>query len=236
MNIKLIDEYNENGHLIYIENLIGAYVRGYTYEEAMNKLFHEIRQYISWLTDVQNNSEIIIDSVEHKYSSLNICDADSDVIFESEKHPLTADEYEYLKKIALKSSCDFLELYESIPDKHETVLSPRKTFYGNIPITAEEMYVHTKNVNSYYFNEIGVDAINEPDIFMCRSNGFSLLEKKVDFLDNKVKEGSYGEFWSLRKMMRRFIWHDRIHAKAMYRMAVKLCGKNKIKNPFHFEI
>ena len=39
---------------------------------------------------------------------------------------------------------------------------------------------------------------------------------KGDFLENVVVAGSYGEDWSLRKVLRRFIWHDRIHAKAMY--------------------
>ena len=32
----------------------------------------------------------------------------------------------------------------------------------------------------------------------------------------------------------RFLWHDRIHAKAMYRMAVKTFGENCLKNPFGF--
>lgn len=38
----------------------------------------------------------------------------------------------------------------------------------------------------------------------------------------------------LRKVLRRFIWHDRIHAKAMYRMATKVFGAESIENPFCF--
>ena len=63
---------------------------------------------------------------------------------------------------------------------------------------------------------------------------FEALERKADFLKNAAYEGSYGEDWSLRKMLRRFIWHDRIHAKAMYRMATKLFGTENIENPFCF--
>jgi hypothetical protein len=37
-------------------------------------------------------------------------------------------------------------------------------------------------------------------------------------------------------MMRRFLWHDRIHAKAMYKMAVKTFGPENIDNPFKFSI
>ena len=96
------------------------------------------------------------------------------------------------------------------------------------------MYVHTKNVNEYYFAEILVDTDNDGSIYECRARGFAALEAKPDFLQNTVIEGSYGEDWSLRKVLRRFIWHDRIHAKAMYRMAVKLFGAENIQNPFCF--
>ena len=96
------------------------------------------------------------------------------------------------------------------------------------------MYEHTKNVNEYYFAEIDVDADNNGNIYECRKRGFELLEERVDYLNNTTIEGSYGEDWSLRKLLRRFIWHDRIHARAMYRMATRLFGKESIENPFYF--
>lgn len=68
----------------------------------------------------------------------------------------------------------------------------------------------------------------------CRRRGFEALEKRPDFLANPVVEGSYGEYWTLRKVLRRFIWHDRIHAKAMYRMAAGIFGAENIPNPFFF--
>lgn len=136
--------------------------------------------------------------------------------------------------MALKSAKDFLLLYEQIPDKDKSVLPYRKTFYGDVPRTAREMYIHTKNVNSYYFGEIGVEADNEGTILSCRRRGFSLLEQMPDYLENKVYMGSYEEEWSVRKVLRRFLWHDRIHAKAMYRMAVKTFGEGVVSNRFCF--
>ena len=79
---------------------------------------------------------------------------------------------------------------------------------------------HTKNVNAYYFGEIGVEAYNHGSIVECRRKGFEMLERQPNYLEMGVFEGSYGELWSLRKVLRRFIWHDRIHAKAMYRMGI----------------
>ena len=134
----------------------------------------------------------------------------------------------------MKTANDFLTLYRAIPNKDKSVLPVRTTFYGEIPRTAREMYEHTKNVNAYYFREIGVQADNNGTIEECRNHGFELLEQKQNFLENKVYLGSYDEEWSLRKVLRRFIWHDRIHAKAMYRMALKTFGKDAVPNVFSF--
>ena len=231
--VNCVWEHNGNDTLLYAVDYIGAYTRGESLEIAKAKMPREILSYLKWLgEDTSDNIEVVI--VGEKASDLAIKDADSDVLFESEKAPLTADEYEKLKALALKSAKDFLALYESIPNKSATVIAERKTFYGQVPRSADEMYEHTKNVNEYYFAEIDVNADNSGTIYECRKRGFEALEAKPDFLGNTVIEGSYGEDWSLRKVLRRFIWHDRIHARAMYRMAVKVFGIESIKNPFCF--
>ena len=233
MTINCVWEHNGNDTLLYAVDYIGAYTRGESLEIAKAKMPGEIVSYLKWLgDDTSDNIEVVI--TQEKDSELAIKDADSDVLFESEKAPLTADEYEKLKALALKSAKDFLALYDSIPDKSATAIAERKTFYGQVPRTADEMYEHTKNVNEYYFAEIDVDADNGGTIYECRNRGFEALEAKPDFLVNAVIEGSYGEDWSLRKVLRRFVWHDRIHAKAMYRMAVRLFGENAITNAFRF--
>ena len=233
MVIRCVWEHNRSDTLLYAENFIGAFTRGASKEIALSKMPDEIKAYLKWRGDPVADS-LVPEIVEEKQSELNIADADSDVIFNSEKQPLTKEEYFELKALALKSAEDFLALYNLIPDKDKTSLPKRKTFYGDVPITANEMYEHTKNVNSYYFGEIGVDADNCGTILECRQRGFELLEQKFDYLDNKVFDGSYGEQWSLRKVLRRFIWHDRIHAKAMYKMAISTFGKNSVPNIFEF--
>ena len=233
MTINCVWEHNGNDTLLYAIDFVGAYTRGESLEIAKAKMPGEIVSYLKWLDeDTTDNMEIMI--AEEKDSELAIKDADSDVLFKSEKAPLTADEYKKLKALSLKSAKDFITLYESIPDKSATASAERKTFYGNVPRSADEMYEHTKNVNEYYFAEIDVDADNNGNIFECRKRGFELLEAKADFLSNAVIEGSYGEDWSLRKVLRRFIWHDRIHARAMYRMAIKVFGSENVANPFCF--
>lgn len=233
MYINCVWEHNGDDTLLYAIDYIGAYTRGENLDIAISKMQKEIAVYQRWLgKDSPEQIEIII--VGEKASDLDIRDADSDVLFESEKMPLTTEEYQRLKTLALKSAKDFLSLYESIPDKSLATAPIRRTFYGQVPRSAKEMYEHTKNVNEYYFSEINVVADNIGSIYECRKRGFEALEAKPDFLNNPIIEGSYGEEWSLRKVLRRFVWHDRIHARAMYRMAVKEFGIEYIPNPFCF--
>ena len=236
MKIECVWEHNGNDSILYSSNIIGAFTRGKTKEEAIGKMPLEIASYMKWM----DGSVLLplvsdIEVVQEKASDLNICDADSDVLFDTEKTALSANEYMRLKELTLKSARDFLDLYESFPDKNQSVLTARKTFYGDVPRTAEEMYQHTKNVNAYYFGEIGTDADNSGSILDCRQRGFETLEKQPDFLDPGVFDGSYGELWSLKKVLRRFIWHDRIHAKAMYRMGIRTFGKSIIPDIFSFD-
>lgn len=233
MTINCVWEHNGNDTLLYAVDYVGAYTRGENFEIAASKMPSEIMSYLRWCgEEVSESIEVAI--AGEKNSDLQIKDADSDVLFESEKTPLSADEYEKLKALTLKSAKDFLALYESIPDKSVTVSPICETFYGKVPRSADEMYEHTKSVNDYYFAEIDVDADNDGGIYECRKRGFEALEATSDFLQNAVIEGSYGEDWSLRKVLRRFIWHDRIHARAMYRMAVKVFGAENAINPFCF--
>lgn len=233
MKVNCIWEHNGNDSLLYAENCIGAFTRGESLDVALQKMKNEISSYSAWLGKaLLEEVEPVI--VQEKESDLEIKDADSDVLFVTEEEPLTYEEYIYLKELALKSAETFLNLYNAIPDKEASCLPMRKTFYGQMPCTAEEMYLHTKNVNSYYFAELGVDVDNDGDIVECRIKGFEKLENTTDFLSNLLQEGSYGEMWSVRKVLRRFIWHDRIHAKAMWRMAKKTFGEDKVENIFRF--
>lgn len=235
MIIKAVCEYNDEGCLVYAENFPGAFVRGRNYENAAAKFRKEIESWLDWAKgDAEIDSPLKIELVEEKKSELRISDADSDIIFESERKPLTKEEYNRLKILALRSAMDLERMYDSVPDKNMNIVPPRETFYGKIPSTAKEMYDHCMNITEYYFGEIGVDAENGPDILSCRAKGFSELEKQEDFLQNRIFDGSYGEEWSLRKVLRRFIWHDRIHAKAMYRRAYEAFWDADIDNVFRF--
>ena len=233
MKIQCVWEHNGNDTLLYAANLPGAHTRGASLESALRKMEQDAKSYLRWAGE-ERPDHIEIEIVQDAPCTLDVRDADSDVLFNAERRPLSQQEYAKLKALVLKSAEDFHALYESVPDKDRSSAPPRTTFYGPVPRTAREMYDHTKTVNAYYFCEVDVDADNEGSILQCRIRGFEALERKPGYLKNETVEGSYGEYWNVRKMLRRFLWHDRIHAKAMYRMAVREFGETSVCNPFCF--
>ena len=139
--MKCVWEHNGNDTLLYSVNYVGAYTRGNSLESAMAKMRTEIAAYSSWIgQDCGQKANIEI--VQEKDSDLRIADADSDILFETEKAPLSREEYGELKALVLKSARDFYALYSSISNKNESCLPHRQTFYGAVPRTAQEMYEH----------------------------------------------------------------------------------------------
>ena len=215
--IRCVWEHRDDDSIIWAADYPGAFARGTSLVEAVEKLPRDLLQWADWVgaaVPEHGGIQVIADIP----SVLDIGDADSDVLLEAEKAPLSQEEYERLRQMCLRSAERFLALYRSVPDPDRSANPVRQTFYGAVPRTARQMYEHTKNVNAYYFGEIDVEADNVGDIVECRRRGFEILEKQADFLKNPVYAGSWEESWTLRKLFRRFIWHDRIHARAMERM------------------
>lgn len=175
MSIHCVWEHNGPDTLLYAVDYPGAFTRGESLEIAMAKMPQEIHAYCKWsgLNEPENFTCCV---VQEKSSTLLICDADSDVLFDAERPTLSAAEYEKLKSLALVSANDFQALYDAVPNHRQSCLTARKTFYSQRPRTAQEMYDHTKSVNTYYFAEVGVETDSEGSIAECRERGFALLE------------------------------------------------------------
>ena len=223
MKIFCIWEHRGEDTILWATDYPGAFARGASLDEALAKLPADLREWSAWtgLEAPVDGEAVVIGEVE---STLDVRDGDSDALTDGEREALSREEYVRLRDAAIRSAEQFKRLYESVPDPDRSENPVRQTFYGAVPRTAREMYEHTKNVNAYYFGEIGVEADNEGDIVDCRRRGFERLEKQPDFLKNDVFAGSWQEDWTLRKLLRRFIWHDRIHARAMGRMVKRTFG------------
>ena len=145
-------------------------------------------------------------------------------------------EYTRLKLLCLKSAHDFAALYRSIPQPKRALIKSRQTFYGKIPASSYEMLTHTNQTLAYYAAAIGLSHENDPDFVKNRQKLFALLESTPDFLRLGICVAPDGELWTVRKLLRRLLWHDRIHARALYRHAVTFWARDRIANPFLFDL
>ena len=107
--MRCVWEHNGNDTLLYSVDYVGAYTRGSSLEAAMSKMSAEIEAYSLWRgQDCRHETDVQI--VQEKDSDLQLADADSDILFDSEKAPLSREEYEELKALVLKSASDFYGL------------------------------------------------------------------------------------------------------------------------------
>ena len=102
MKIQCVWEHNGDDSILYSANFVGAFTRGKSKGEAIQKMPSEIRSYLMWKGDAPPDA-LEPEIVQEKASALTVSDADSDVLFNDEKAPLTAAEYEALKSLAMKS-------------------------------------------------------------------------------------------------------------------------------------
>ena len=236
MNINIIIEHHQDGCMIFLEDFTGAFTRGKYVAEALQKVEKELNTYLLWrdhqqLTESIQMKNIIVTQKEK--SNAKVCDGDTEILFHKELEPLTYAEYEYMKELVLRSAKDFQTLYESIPDKNYYRNPVRKTFYGLVPRTAKEMYEHTNGVTNFYLNGFHLQIDDQHDLYTNRVLAMKLLDENFKSYNGIVKTVR-GEAWTISKILRRFIWHDRIHAKALYKLGC-LKWENQIENPFFFE-
>lgn len=230
MNAAL--EYNAKGCMLFSLDCPGAFARGETREAAAAKLPGEVAAFCRWAGWTAPTGPVHI-TQEKFQPELRVEDGDSDILLDGERLPMEGEEYRALRLLVVRSARDFDTLYASIPDPDYPLAPPRETFYGAYPNTARKMFDHTNRVTSYYVGELGVEMDDLPGCLENRLLGLEKLEALPGFLTQPPRVGSYGEAWSLRKALRRFLWHDRLHARAMYRRAEAVWG-DRISNPFGF--
>ena len=221
--MHIIYETNGLGFLGWITDLPGAYIRGKTLEEARGKVNKEIALCTEWLNfekaiDMQINEEI-------KKSDLHIEDADSDIIFDSELIDFDKKEvFLFWCDKVLLSGTKTEEIYKRMKNKSLIdITMKRKTFYGDVYCTINDQYRHIVNVQNYYLNQIGTEMNIADELRLNRMEFVEKLKEKYLKEGNKLYRNE-SEDWTVKKLIRRTIWHDRIHIRAIERMEKRLSG------------
>ena len=235
--VSIAFETNGKGYMGFIVELPGAFIRGITEQEALTKIKKEISLYLKWLEGKQKH-DYRIQIVQRHRGSLPVEDADNEILLEADKETLSDEEFRNLYDLVWYSGETFLQLYTNSKLKEWVDESRiRKTFYGDNPKTIQEIFDHVKYCQYYYFSKMKITEKIEGDFMAIRKFCLEELEALYHKNNNSLIFEVANELWTLKKVLRRFIWHDRIHGKAITRILEKqrqLGIIDEYKDPFHF--
>jgi predicted RNase H-like HicB family nuclease len=236
--ISVALETNGRGFIGFIVQLPGAFVRGKTEDEALSKVDSEVKAYTKWL-----GAEIPVDydvHVSQRHScALTVEDADSEILLDEDKPAMNDREFREFRDLTTYSGETFFALYSGAELRNWVDDSKiRKTFYGETPRTILEIVEHVNGTQYYYLSRVGLKPRERTrDFLQTRRNCLSYLQELFEEQGNDQIFQVDNEKWTLRKVLRRFVWHDRIHAKAIVRMMQKQKRLGLIadfRDPFHF--
>lgn len=236
--VSVAFETNGKGHIGFIVELPGAFVRGRTEDEALVKVDGEVRAYLKWLGSDQRH-DYDVRTVQRHRSSLAVEDADNEILLEVDRETMQEEEVERWIELVWYSGETFFRVYAHAEFKDWVDQSRiRKTFYGENPRTIQEVFDHVKGCQYYYLSRTEIEfEEQERDFLSIRTFCLGQLENLYRRNANSLVFEVAGEKWTLAKVLRRFIHHDRIHAKAMTRILEKqrrLGIIDQYEDPFHF--
>ena len=235
--LETIMEYNDAGVTLWSPRYPGAFARGETADAAARKLPAACRRYRLWAklpTEAYASGEEQVRCTRKIKVDAPVEEGFTTALFPEEKLALDMAQYTSLKTLCLMSARDLEALFASIPQKDRGLLKSRRTVYGKVPVTAREMLSHVIEAQRTWAALFGVDIGESRGLLADRKRLFAGLERRPGYLDGRIVPGPDGELWTLRKLLRRLLWHDALHGRALYRKAITFWQKERIKNPFGF--
>ena len=236
--ISVAVETNGRGFIGFIVQLPGAYVRGETEEEALSKVDSEAGSYAKWL-GVEPRVHYETHVSQRHVCTLAVEDADSEILLDEDKSRMSDYAFKELSYLVTYSGETFYALYrnaelENWVDERRI----RKTFYGETPKTIREILEHVNGTQYYYLSRANLTLKERTGGFLqVRRNCLSILRDLFEEQQNDQLFRVDNEEWTLRKILRRFVWHDRIHGKAIVRIMQKQKQLGLIagfEDPFRF--
>jgi hypothetical protein len=227
--VRITYETNGKGYLGWIEDYPGAFLRGPSLEEARAKLDRELGDYADWLglpapldgvTTEPGAPGMPLESIVT--SALAIEDADSNFTFGSELVDYEDADFERFMALLRRSARMVAACLDST--RNRGTVDPhhdRMTFYGHAYATIDEQFEHIVKVQDYYLGMVGEALGPAGGIVETREAMVAKLAERRRAEGNALHVYE-GESWTIRKIIRRTIWHDRIHARAMKRMDERL--------------
>ncbi len=233
-------ESSDRGFLGQIVEYPGAFVRGESEARALEKVQGEVKGYLAWLGANQSPGHLLVEVVQRHKCSLMVEDADSEILLDADASEMNASEFELRVELCRYSGTTFLSLYDTVKFKDWVDDSKkRKTFYGDAPSSIRATFDHVRRTQYYYLSRTGISfAERAQDFLDIRGYCLDRISELYARDRNSLVFQADNESWTLKKILRRFVLHDRVHGKAIVRMLEKQRRLGMIHDyadPFHFD-
>lgn len=240
--VELAIEWNEHGVICHFVEPLGAFIRGTTEARAIEKAHSEYASYARWLRSRPGSTvsfTVSFTVTQRHRTNLHVQDADSDILLDSDRINLSRKDVDLAKELLVYSAATFEALFKqaALPDRVDSKMTGA-TFYGERPDTIRRVFTHVDRTQDYYMSRVGLRIAPERDSFVGRRKScVSQLSKHWPSGKALQPMTLDDEQWTYLKVVRRFLWHDRIHAKSIVRMLQRQVEEGAIPSyvdPFRF--
>lgn len=224
--MDIVFETNRLGYIAWPIGLDGSFVRGSGIEQIRRKRSKELEEWAAWLQrpdiSVPDWHEIL------EETSAQVQDGDTEILLSSDLDGYVDDaQLHQAFADAEVSSVQVDRIFSrclAIKDRTDPLMQ-RTTFYGPTYATISDQYRHIIDTQHFYLQIIGTDATWAADSKLCDSRRIvieALTELYSRIGNTVILDKDTGEEWTIRKVARRLIVHDRLHGRAMSRMRERL--------------
>lgn len=209
--------------LAWVFELTGCFSRALSESEAIAGARAAIEGYLEWtehhgrtLREVDDQIEVEVAEIFHSYASEK--DYLVNAFFEDDRRPLTETDVEEGLWLLGCTRRDLLAVLDRIPRERFDRPIPDDAF-GSLEKIAE----HVGTAEWWYFDRLGMAFPREE---MPEGSGEKLEKVRaqtVELLPKLVGDGRIvdrrRERWSARKVLRRALWHERVHTLQLARLS-----------------
>jgi predicted RNase H-like HicB family nuclease len=232
MKYHLLCEVGPDGSTqVFVRELPGCYSRAPTFDGAVTKTPLKIREFLEWLhkhgepiTEDAYGVETEVAEIVRGNWPVNL--GDSQALFEADLISLDREEVNRCIRFMKYAREDLISLYSGQP-KDSLEWKPDAATPRNIKRIAE----HVAECSLFYMERIKPRRFEEwPLTFLEVADELSimrLLNLSDEEMNCQVSYHQPGEWtgthqpegWTARKVLRRFVWHERLHTTTVRKLA-----------------
>ena len=219
-------------------DLPGCFARGATPEEALRVLPVRIERFLGWLSEVEPGAHprrVTAEVTEKVSEPCPVRRGDTRALFSWDRQPPTEEEFERDLGWMGHNRGTLLSLVQNLPAEvllRETAEDACREIHDALSPCLRRILRHVAGAEYWYLSRIAGDDWlpweETADVFqgleLVRDAAVPALRKLFATAPDRVAErsqstwsGTFSENWTLRKVLRRALWHEQFHIEEIRR-------------------